>query len=59
MFVCYGSMPYVAVSYAPIAFASITPFICLGFINTASNEVCHFYLDFLPGFPYTHAYSTS
>lgn len=52
-------MQYVTISYSPIAFASITPFVCFVFINTTSNEVCHFWLDFLPSFLYTHAYSTS
>ena len=59
MLICYSSMQYVAVCYTPIALASITPFVCFVFINTASNEVCHFCLDLLPSFPYTHAYSTS
>ena len=58
MLFCYSSMQYVAISYSPIAFASITPFVCFIFINSASNEVCHFCLDFLPSFPYTHADST-
>ncbi len=38
----------------PIALASITPFVCFVFIDTALDEVCHFCLDFLPSFPYTH-----
>ena len=52
-------MQYVAISYSPIAFASITPFVCFVFTNTTSDEVCHFCLDSLPRFPYTHAYSAS
>ena len=59
MLFCYSSMQYVAISYSPIAFASITPFVCFVFTNTTSDEVCHFCLDSLPRFPYTHAYSTS
>ena len=58
MFICYSSMQYVAVSYTPVAFASITPFVCFVFINTTSYEVCHFCLGFLPSFPYTHTDST-
>ena len=58
MFICYSSMQYIAVSNTPTAFASITPFVCFVFVNTTSDEVCHFCLDFLPSFPYTHTYST-
>ena len=58
MFICYSSMQYIAVSNTPIALASITPFVCLVFIDSTYDEVCHFCLGFLPSFPYTHADST-
>ena len=54
MLICYSFMQYVAVCYTPIALASITPFVCLVFINTTFNEVCHFCLGFLPSFPYIY-----
>ena len=37
MLICYSSMQYVTISYSPIAFASITPFVCFVFINYPSS----------------------
>ncbi len=37
MLICYSSMQYVTISYSPIAFASITPFVCFVFILNSAT----------------------